>query len=134
MNIRQLTGTLGAALAFAASAGPVAASTCYVVLDRGENVIYQSTQPPVDLSATGFGAREAMRRRGEFMESFESTQCVERNALTRAGKGEASVDEIVAGVRPYQRVGRVGAMARQDEGAATFAQPSTDAVQIRLGN
>ena len=50
MNIRQLTGTLGAALAFAASAGPVAASTCYVVLDRGENVIYQGTQPPVDLS------------------------------------------------------------------------------------
>lgn len=134
MNIRLLTGTLGAALAFAAFTGPATASTCYVVLDRGDKVIYQGTQPPVDLSVTGIDAREAMRRRGEHMESFESQKCVERNARTRAGKGEASVDEIVAGVKPYQRVGRVGAMSTPDDGGGNFAQPSSDSVQVRLSN
>ena len=125
------------ALCAAASAvlAPLAqAATCYVVFDRSDNVIYQSVKPPVDLSIKGAGERDALRRRGEFMEVFESQQCVERNALTRAGKGEASVDEIVAGVKPYQRVLSVGALSPPDDAAASFAQPSTDSVQIRLSN
>jgi len=73
-----------------------------------------------------------MRHRGEFMESFETQNCPERNARTRIGQGEASVDEIVAGIRPYQRTGR--AAARSDDDDAAFAAPSTNAVQVRVGN
>ena len=131
MTLRLTLGTLGA-LALAATALPAVAGTCYVVYDRGNNVVYQGQHPPVDLSVTGIDAREAMRHRGEFMESFETQNCPERNARTRIGQGEASVDEIVAGIRPYQRTGR--AAARSDDDDAEFAAPSTNAVQVRVGN
>jgi hypothetical protein len=131
MNLRQTLGILGS-LTLASVAAPAVAGTCYVVYDRGNTVIYQGQQPPVDLSASGYDAREAMRRRGEFMESFESQSCPERSARTRAGQGEASVDEIVAGIRPYQRAGRAG--SRPDDDAGSFATPSSNAVQVRLGN
>jgi hypothetical protein len=129
MTLRLTVGTLGA-LALAAAL-PAMAGTCYVVYDRGNNVVYQGQHPPVDLSVTGIDAREAMRRRGEFLESFETQNCPERNARTRIGQGEASVDEIVAGIRPYQRAGRA---VRSDDDDASFAAPSTNAVQVRVGN
>jgi hypothetical protein len=123
------------ALCAAASAvlAPLAqAATCYVVFDRSDNVIYQSVKPPVDLSIKGAGERDALRRRGEFMEVFESQQCVERNIRGQRGKnGQASVDDIVAGVRSYQKVGRVGAMSGDDD-SAQFAAPSTNAVRVPL--
>jgi hypothetical protein len=131
MNLRLTLGAL-CALGLAAAALPAAAGPCYVVYDRHNNVVYQGQQPPVDLSVNGIDAREAMRHRGEFMESFESQSCPERNARTRAGQGEASVDEIVAGIKPYQRASR--ATARSDDDAGSFATPSTNAVQVRVGN
>ena len=133
MKVPLLTGAL-CAVALAAVPGPAAASTCYVVYDRGNAVIYQGIRPPVDLSVSGIDAREAMRRRGEFMESFETTNCPERNARTSAGQGDASVDEIVAGIRPYQRSRRDGATVQSDDETPMFAQPSTNAVQVRVGN
>lgn len=131
MNLRQTFATVGT-LSLAAVALPAAAGPCYVVFDRANSVIYQGTQPPVDMSVSGIDAREAMRRRGEFMESFDSQNCPERNARTRAGQGEASVDEIVAGIKPYNRAGR--AASRSDEDFGNFAAPSTNAVQVRVGN
>lgn len=63
---------LATACAFAAEAQ---ALTCFVVLDRSDNVIYRDVYPPVDLSDAGNAEREAMRRRGEFMLFMESEQC-----------------------------------------------------------
>jgi hypothetical protein len=68
-----------AALAVAAVAGALAgdaaAVTCYVVLDRNDNVTYRDVYPPVDLSDAGRAERDAMRRRGEFLMFLESEQC-----------------------------------------------------------
>jgi hypothetical protein len=130
MNLRLTLATLGA-LALAGAALPALAGPCYVVYDRANNIVYQGERPPVDMSVNGIDAREAMRHRGEFMESFESQNCPERNARTRGGQGEASVDEIVAGIRPYQRAGRA---PRPDDDAMSFATPTTNAVQVRVGN
>ncbi len=108
------------------------AATCYVVFDRSDSVIYQSVKPPVDLSVQGAGERDAMRRRGEFMEVFESQQCIQRSSRgLQVKSGQASVDDIVAGVRSYQKVGRVGAMS-SDEDSAQFATPSTNSVRVPL--
>jgi hypothetical protein len=38
------------------------AVTCYIILDRNENVVYQDIYPPVDLSDEGAAERKAMRR------------------------------------------------------------------------
>ncbi|MEO6927975.1 MAG: hypothetical protein ABI190_02320, partial [Casimicrobiaceae bacterium] len=124
----------GSALAAAmtALAIPAAAGPCYVVLDKAQNVIYQSPQPPVDLSVQGHAARDAMRRRGEFMEMFDSQACVERSGRSVSGKGEASVDEIVAGIKSYQRVGRVGAMSTPDDDAGRFVDPSAGSASAPL--
>jgi len=133
MNIRLvLLAMLAATAAAAALAAPALATPCYVVIDRSDNVIYQSTKPPVDLSVRGDAARDAMRRRGELMEMFDSQACVERSARSVSGKGEASVDEIVTGVRAYQRVGRVGAMSAADDDAGTFADPSASSARAPL--
>ena len=131
MNIRLVIGTgfTAAVVSFATLAD---ASPCYVVLDKSDNVIYQSTHPPVDLSTKGAAARDAMRHRGEFMEVFNSNKCVEHSARSRSGKGEASVDEIVAAVKPYQRVGRVGAMANPDSDAGRFVDPSASGARAPL--
>jgi hypothetical protein len=131
MNIRLLIGAATAAWLAGFAAGAVAAP-CYVVLDRADNVIYQGTRPPVDLSVQGIAERNAMRRRGEFMEMFDSQSCVERSARSAAGKGEASVDEIVAGIKSYQRVGRVGAMSQPDDDAGQFANPSASSARAPL--
>jgi len=55
--------------------GDAGAVTCYVVLDRNENVAYRDVYPPVDLSDAGRDEREAMRRRGEFLMFMETEQC-----------------------------------------------------------
>jgi hypothetical protein len=127
MNIRRVVGA-GSIAALAVFVTPAVASPCYVVFDKPGNVIYQSTHPPVDMSVQGAAARNAMRRRGEFIEYFESNQCTERSAGSKSGKGEASVDEIVAGIKPYQQVGRVGAMSNPDDDAGQFAIPSSNSL------
>lgn len=133
MNIRLIAAT-GVAAVLAAFATLANASPCYVVLDRTDAVIYQGIHPPVDMSVKGASARDAMRRRGEFMEVFESNNCVERSARSKSGKGEASVDEIVAGVKPYQRVGRVGAMSNPDADAGQFANSAAASGRAPLSN
>ncbi len=60
------------------------AMTCYVVLDRTENVTYRDVYPPVDLSEAGRADREAMRLRGEFLMFMESEQCPRLEYFTGA--------------------------------------------------
>ena len=86
-----------AALAALATAGDADALTCYVVFDRGENVLYRDVYPPVDLSTDGRAEREAMRRRGEFLLFMESDQCPRLEFFTgAAGTVGLRLDETLA--------------------------------------
>jgi hypothetical protein len=112
-----------AAAGVALFANPAAAGPCYVVLDRSDAVIYQSPQPPVDLSTAGAAAREAMRKRGEDLLNFDAENCPVRIPVSRSGKAEASVDEIVATFKPYNTVGMSNASG---QGASINNAPLTN--------
>ncbi|HVF65838.1 MAG TPA: hypothetical protein VNE58_17780 [Casimicrobiaceae bacterium] len=66
------------------SAGMAQALTCYVVLDRTDNVIYRDVYPPVDLSDAGRAERDDLRRRGEFLLFLESESCPRLEFFTGA--------------------------------------------------
>jgi hypothetical protein len=108
-----------AALAcFAAAAG---ATSCYIILDRSDNVVYRDTTPPVDLSDRGSAQRAALRQRGDFLLMIDADQCARFVATTgRAGSGGATVDEIVAGLRGTPSVGP-GLMSTSGSGRAGTA-------------
>lgn len=67
------------------------AITCYVVFDRSENVVYRDVYPPVDMSEKGANAREAMRRRGEFLMFGDFERCPTVEFVTGAA-GAVSLD------------------------------------------
>jgi hypothetical protein len=72
---------------------------CYVVYDRNENVIYQNTYPPVDMSNAGQAQRDALRARGEHLTFGDINQCPNVVFLTgMAGVSEIKVDDVVAGL------------------------------------
>jgi hypothetical protein len=101
-----------------------------VVLDRSDAVVYQSPQPPVDMSSEGTAARDAMRRRGEVLLNFDSSNCAVRVLSSRSGTAEATVDEIVASVKPYQTARKPAAVS----GAATSGTTSAQApINIGIG-
>ncbi len=116
---------LAAALAAAALfPGAANAMTCYSVLDRTDNTIYQDTQPPVDMSETGAAAREAMRARKDFLTVSETDRCPQVTApLGATGYRTASVDEIVGGMREFAKAG--GGAPSSGRGAAATAAPAT---------
>jgi hypothetical protein len=93
------------AVAAAMAAAPVAASNCYVIVDRANEVTYQGPTPPVDLSDDGVAARNALRTQGQQLIAMDTDSCP---AIDRGRAGArstpASVEEIVAGMRsaaPY---------------------------------
>jgi hypothetical protein len=93
---------LSFAIVAALGCSAASASTCYIILDRSDTVVYRDVIPPVDLSDRGNAARAAMRRRGEFLLMMESDQCSSFVATSDAsGAGGASVEDIVAGLRSY---------------------------------
>jgi hypothetical protein len=78
---------------------PAHAIMCYVIYDRGENVIYQSTYPPMDMSNAGYPQREALRARGEHLTFGDVAKCPTVVFLTGSGgTSELRVDEVVAGM------------------------------------
>jgi hypothetical protein len=90
-----------AAIAIVGAALPAAAFNCYVIVDRTNEVIYQGTTPPIDLSDAGAQEREAMRHLGQQLITMDSERCPAIDRARIAGKGgPASVEEIVAGMRP----------------------------------
>jgi hypothetical protein len=93
------------------------AVTCDVVLDRNNTVVYQDVTPPVDLSERGAAAREKMRQRGELLMIIDTDQCP--RLVYSSVTGTASVDEIVAGMRPY--IATTGGMGRSARPGATAA-------------
>ena len=101
MNIRIALATV--VLLAAAAPGPATALTCYLVLDRSDNVVYRDTYPPVDMSDQGAAERERLRRRGEHLVAMESDRCPALEFFTgTAGSTAVNVDQMVGGV-PVRR-------------------------------
>jgi hypothetical protein len=99
-----MLASCGAALAlFALGAHAI---TCDIVVDRAGTVVYQDVTPPIDMSERGAAARERMRQRGEQLMIIDVEQCP--RLVFSSISGAASVDEIVASMRPY--VGATGGM------------------------
>jgi hypothetical protein len=98
---------LAIAVATVASIGAsplAAASTCYALVDRSNEVIYQGPVPPVDLSDDGVAARDALRAQGQQLVAMDTDKCPAIDRGRNGAKGPASVEEIVAGMRsavPY---------------------------------
>lgn len=94
-----------AALALVGAALPAAAIGCYVIVDRANEVIYQGTLSPIDLSDDGTDARNALRARGEQFIAMDAPTCPSIDRMRMGGNTAANVDEIVAGMRsvPYSR-------------------------------
>lgn len=91
----------GLALAAAVAGMLVAAEshaiTCYVVMDRTENVLYRDVYPPVDMSDAGRAERDALRRRGEFLFFMEAEQCPRLEYFTGvAGNVALRLDQTVS--------------------------------------
>ena len=87
-------------IAIGTLAVPAGAMVCNIVFDRNDQMIYRDTVPPLDLSDGGVRARAAMRQRGEYLMVIDADRCA-RVVPTSATSGTASVEEIVAGMRPY---------------------------------
>jgi hypothetical protein len=98
-SMRRMSLPLVLAGAIAAlAAGAAEASMCYLVINAKDVLIYRDETTPVDLSDQGAAARDAMRRRGELMMIIDTDQCW---PVAAPPSGQvASVDEIVAGIRP----------------------------------
>lgn len=98
MRLRLFGPVLGA-VAYVIAASPAHALICYVIYDRNESVIYQSTYPPLDMSSAGYAQREALRARGEHLTFGDIAQCPTVVFLTGAGgNSELRVEDVVAGM------------------------------------
>ena len=73
-QLRASIALAGAALAVAASAAD--ATTCYVILDAKETIVYRAPMPPVDMSDRGAAARDALRQRGNYLLFMDTERCV----------------------------------------------------------
>ena len=94
-----LSSLILAGLACIASTTPAHALICYVIYDRSENIIYQSTYPPMDMSNAGYPERDALRARGEHLTFGDVDRCPTVVFLTGAGgTSDLRVDEVVAGM------------------------------------
>jgi hypothetical protein len=114
-----LAAVLLAAAAAAAAPDDAQALTCYVVLDRNDNVTYRDVYPPVDLSDAGRAERDAMRRRGEYLLFLEAEQCPRIEYFTgNAGTIGVALDQTLA---PSQAPREPAPAAS----APTAAQPRT---------
>jgi len=102
------------ATAVIAAAAPAAASNCYVIVDRTNEVTYQGWVPPIDLSDDGLATRNAMRAQGQQLIAMDTESCPPIDS-TRAGNSTspASVEEIVAGMRSAVPYGTATQPARE---------------------
>ncbi len=106
-----------AATAFAFATAPAFAMSCYMIVDRNNNVVFQGTSSPVDLSDEGAPARDAMRSRGEQMIAMDTERCPSIDAGSGTAKGTpATVEEIVAAMRPALRFGSAAPAASASGG------------------
>jgi len=124
--MRTLTLLAGAMLC-AALSGPVAAFTCYTVLDRNENVIYRDTYPPVDMSDQGAAERQRMRNRGEHLLAMEAERCPGiQFFMGNAGTTTLNVDQVVSGMSVRGMPGASGGVGEATP-AVSSAEPAAPA-------
>lgn len=130
MTVRTaFRSTIAIALAAALIAPPAQAVTCFVVMDRNDNVIYRDILPPVDLSDAGVQARETMRRRGEVLIFHESEICPRIEFFTgQAGSITLSLDQTS---QPSQAPAAAPAAPAKPSPRAAPEKPSPPAAQPR---
>ncbi|HUH94713.1 MAG TPA: hypothetical protein VL742_16415 [Casimicrobiaceae bacterium] len=116
---------LAAALAVAAFPNAAGAITCYTVVDQQDTTIYQDTEPPFDLSTEGGpAARASLRAKHEFLNISDADRCPQISAPPGAtGYQPASVDDIVAAIRPYAAAG-TGTVTSAARGGGRAAAPA----------
>jgi hypothetical protein len=112
-----VAGTVAGALAL-----PVLAGTCYEVIDRNSVVIFRDTLSPVDLSAAGAPARDAMRSRDELLRYFEVEHCMVIGRGIVSGGRTLTTDEIVAGWKATEGKSGWGSYAGSYGGAPAGVQ------------
>jgi len=96
--VRPRFGLWTLAAVLAALPAVAAAAPCYMLFDRYDNIVYRSTISPIDLSDQGNAARDALRRRGEYLLSMESDRCASITyVFGAAGSKTLSIDETVGG-------------------------------------
>jgi hypothetical protein len=127
--------TLFALLIAAAAAGPASAVVCYTLLDANDGVIYRGYDAPVDMSAAGAAQRNAMRARKEYLMVSYVDDCllVSPSRWTTASFGPASVEEIVAGMRPFA-AGAPSGTPTSIGGATNVRPPAAPRPAVRSGS
>ncbi|HXR56177.1 MAG TPA: hypothetical protein VN858_05205 [Casimicrobiaceae bacterium] len=112
-----------ALVALASAAAPAAAFECYAIVDRSNEVIYQDPTPPIDLSADGAAARDALRARGQQLIVMDTPRCPAIDRLQAGGKGgPATVEDIVAGMRPAVPFGSARSRTTRDSGGIALPE------------
>ena len=151
MNAKR-TGlrSIAAVLGMMAVASTAWAAPCYVVYDRGGDVIYRGVSAPFDGAFDPASpGRAAMRTRGEHLVYFEADVCAPVAQTGAAGVRPLTTDEIVAGFPTYAgrsvSAGAVvgswavdGAPGISPSGfvgpAARITAPANQAIQTRMGS
>ncbi len=119
-----------AALAAVAFSGAANAIVCYTLLDKGDNVLYQDSVPPLDMSDTGKTQRAASRQRNEYLLVYEMESCPSVAAAAGStGYRPATVDEIVSGMRAYATAGRGPTAGAGRIGGGVTAAPAAPATR-----
>jgi len=119
-----------AALTAVAFSGAANAIVCYTLLDKGDNVLYQDSVPPLDMSDTGKTQRAASRQRNEYLLVYEMESCPSVAAAAGStGYRPATVEEIVSGMRAYATAGRGPTAGAGRIGGGVTAAPAAPATR-----
>jgi hypothetical protein len=115
-----------AALAAAGFSVTSHAIVCYTLLDKGDNVLYQDSVPPLDMSDTGTALRAGLRQRNEYLLIYEIDNCPTVVAAAGStGYRPATVEEIVSGMRAYASASRGPTAGAGRVGGGVSAAPTT---------
>ena len=126
--MRKLWIMIAVLAAAAAIPGVANAIVCYTLLDKGDNVLYQDSVPPVDMSDGGAALRRGMRQRNEYLMIYEVDQCPPVVAVSGStGYRAATVEEIVGGMRTFATTGRGSSGAGRAVGGGVSAAPAAPA-------
>ena len=126
--MRKLWIMIAALAAAAAVPGVANAIVCYTLLDKGDNVLYQDSIPPIDMSDGGNAQRRGMRQRNEYLMIYEIDQCPAVVAVSGStGYRAATVEEIVTGMRAYATAGRGSSGSGRSGGGGVSAAPAAPA-------
>ena len=119
----------------AAASGAASAVTCYTLLDRSDNLLYQDSLPPVDMGDSGAALREGFRRRNEYLLVSEVESCPAVAAVAgTTGYRPATVDEIVGAMRTYGIPGGGGVTGTGRAGGGATSATSSAVSSARSGS